>query len=123
MSFEARHQVSSQAEGEILATSPNPRASSGVGEAVDIPEIGAARFYLDVTAKGGDTPTLDVSIEEQVGNVWYTLASFAQVTDVGQKTVTVNGPCGRKLRVAWTIGGTATPNFTFSVRGILEFRR
>jgi hypothetical protein len=119
--FTERAQVMTQELGDILASAARTSSGNG-GDGVAVPEFARARFYLDVTAASGTSATLDVTIEELVNGQWYTLATFTQSTAAGRKAVSVSGPAGRKLRAAWTIGGT-TPSFTFAVVGILEFGR
>lgn len=75
-------------------------------------------LMVSVTAVSGTNPTLDVSVEwSPDGSAWYvadTADTFTQITAARKTTkqFTCKGP---NLRVAWTIGGTSTPTFTFSV--------
>lgn len=78
-----------------------------------------AVFVLDITAAGGTTPTLDVIVEEydQASDSYFTIDTFPQQTGVATVRRTVVGnttPFGHLLRVSWTLGGTASPNFTFT---------
>ena len=78
---------------------------------------GVARLTLDVVAKAGTSPTLDVDIEtsdDGTNNV-RTVASFTQKTDVGSERKCFAG-LDRFVRMKATLGGT-TPSFTFSVEG------
>lgn len=75
----------------------------------------AARFYLDVTAATGTTPTLDVVIEDTPNGVdFYEVAAFTQQTAAGQEAIDVTSPFAGRLRARWTIAGTS-PDFTFSI--------
>lgn len=72
------------------------------------------RMGLNVTASGGTTPTLDVTIEGRLGDAWYELASFTQASGVGKETINVsNAP--DNLRAKWTIGGGGGETFTFNI--------
>lgn len=76
--------------------------------------------YLNITAASGTSPTLDVKLEDSADGVtFYTVATFAQKVAAGAERIVLNGPIGRHLRVAYTVGGT-TPSFTFDVKAILE---
>jgi hypothetical protein len=74
--------------------------------------------YLDCTVQTGTS--LDVTIQDSPDNTkWYDVGSFAQVTAVGTKRLSIAGPLGRYVRAKWVIvaGGGA---FTFSVTSELE---
>lgn len=89
-----------------------------------------ATFYLDVSAKSGTTPTLDVKIQQKdpLTGAWTDLtgAAFAQKTDVGADALTIypgiavtaNKAVSNVLpgivRAVLTVGGT-TPTFDCSV--------
>lgn len=77
----------------------------------------AAAFVLDITAKAGTSPTLDVTIEEysKAAAAWLVIDTFPQ--EVAEATVrrVLAAPVGNQLRCSWVIGGSATPTFTFSV--------
>lgn len=80
-------------------------------------------FFLDVTAKAGTTPTLDVKVVSKDPNPltdkWSQLFAFAQKTDVGQEMKTQVGNLGENLSIEYTVGGT-TPSFTFTVYAIVK---
>ncbi len=74
------------------------------------------RVQLEVTAKSGTSPTLDVIVEDTLdGTNWNLLGTFAQLAIVGREVINITGPFSDNLRVSWTIGGTDTPTFTFNV--------
>jgi hypothetical protein len=76
------------------------------------------RFQLNVTAASGTSPTLDVVVEDTLdGTNWNTVGTFAQRTAAGRQVIDITSPFSGRLRVRWTIGGTA-PSFTFSVVGV-----
>jgi hypothetical protein len=100
-------------------------ALSGVGVTNIDRSIGDARqitLFLDVTASGGTSPTLDIVIQQQdpVSGKWFALdtpAAFAQATGVTTEAIDV--VCNAlRLRAQCTIGGSATPNFTFTLGGV-----
>lgn len=76
-------------------------------------------FELDVTVVTGTNPTLDVLVQDSADGVnFFTLATFTQVTAAAHAVQRINKtttPNLDKLRVSFTIGGTSTPTFTFSV--------
>lgn len=110
--------INSQPLG-TAAVSSAARVASGNGTSVETGSFTEIRgLVLDVTAASGTNPTLDVRVETSDDNTtWRTISSFAQATTVTNEHKEF-GPLGRYVRIAWTIAGTATPSFTFSV-GIL----
>lgn len=75
----------------------------------------AARFQLNVTAASGTSPTLDVVVEDTLdGSTWNAIGTFTQKVTVGREVLTLTTPFTDRLRVRWSITGTA-PSFTFSV--------
>jgi hypothetical protein len=114
--------------------------ATGAGDAMPGAECYTAMdVLLDVTAKSGTSPTLDVYIQKLMpdNSTYQDLIHFSQVTATGQqlcsfvqqptatpitpqsKSATANTQVatllGHTLRVAYTIGGT-NPSFTFSVK-------
>ena len=74
-------------------------------------------IQLEVTVVAGTDPTLDVVIQDTVdGTNYYTIATFTQATAATTEIKRVSTAFTDKLRAAWTIGGTDTPSFTFSVK-------
>ena len=103
-------------ESRALHASAAETASDNGSEATFESREGNA--YLDVTAFSGTTPTLDVDVEEQdsVSGKWFVIASFTQVGEATvQETINVPFVASDKVRVSWTIGGTGSPSYTFSV--------
>lgn len=117
------------------------RAASGNGDALDLialsgwqPANGTPQLLVqvDATAATGTSPTLAVVIEDSIdgGVTWNTIATFTSITTVSRQVqqCAVSGVAqaagfrwpfnARRVRARWTLGGT-TPNFTFSVRGVL----
>ena len=77
----------------------------------------SAILVLDITAKGGTNPTLDVTVEEkhEASGVYFVIDTFPQ--QVAEATIrrTLSAPVGSVLRASWDVGGTDTPTFTFSL--------
>jgi hypothetical protein len=75
------------------------------------------RAQLRTTAASGTTPTLNVVIEDSLddGATWNVVGTFAQQTAAAREVINITTPFSDTLRVRWTIGGTATPTFTFAV--------
>jgi hypothetical protein len=91
------------------------RTANGAGSAVEAADKGVARLLLDVTARSGTTPTLDVVIQtSHDGTTWRTAHTFTQATATGQQRAAF--AIDRFVRASWTVGGT-TPSFTFSIKG------
>ncbi|MEE9510442.1 MAG: hypothetical protein V3V81_08110 [Candidatus Bathyarchaeia archaeon] len=82
-----------------------------------------ATIYLDITAVSGTNPTLDliIKIQDSLSTKWHTLATFDQKTSTGTDVGYIEYAIGEKMALFYTIGGTNTPTFTFSVNvGIKE---
>ena len=83
---------------------------------------GFTAFIKCPTAPSGTAPTLDARIEhapDDTGTMWVTLASFAQFTAVGVKSVSIPGPgtsdaktFGQFIRIVLKLGGTDEPTWT-----------
>lgn len=78
---------------------------------------------VNVSARSGTTPTLDVNIQDSLdgGTTWNTVGSLTQLTAVavGVKRLNLRDtPTGPLLRLNYVIGGT-TPSFTFVSRVVL----
>lgn len=102
------------------------RTATGDGTGIDLRDYdGDLMLILDSAAAGaGTNPTLDVSIEhsdESAAN--YTqigTTAFTRVTNTAsrQKLVISKDDAKRFVRVKYTIGGTNSPSFTFSVTAV-----
>ena len=97
------------------------KTSSGTGSTITgIDHYKEAVFHLIVTAASGTDPTLDVTIQECIGDEsvatnWVDAVSFTQKTAAGSERKVLT-QFGRSLRVKYTIDGT-NPSFTFKVVG------
>lgn len=93
-------------------------ARTATGNSAVLPGYGPAqtlRAQLNVTAASGDTPTLDVLIEDTLdGTTFNTVGTFAQKVTTGREVINITTPFSDRLRVRWTLGGT-DPSFTFAV--------
>lgn len=102
------------------------RTATGEATGVDLRQYdGDVVLILDSAAAGaGTNPTLDVTVEHSDSlSTDYTAitgAAFTQVTDAAsrQKLVIDADGAKRYVRVKYTIGGTSSPSFTFSVTGV-----
>lgn len=97
------------------------RATSTNSSAFDTTNIDSINATLIVTATTGTDETLDVSLQTTAdGTNWYAVGSFAQQTATTAGVAKVFGPLGDSCRWAWTIGGTDTPGFTFSIASTVD---
>jgi hypothetical protein len=91
------------------------RTTTATGTAFNVDNAESFEAFLSITAASGTTPTLDVVLETTVNGVdWYEVDAFAQKTGVDEDARAF-GPLGDQARWKWTIGGTDTPTFTFSI--------
>ncbi len=104
------------------------QSASGEGAAIDIVDVDSGLplrttlvLSVNVTAITGTDPQLTITVETSgaLTGPWRVVESLDEVlnensTDSYPMLV---GDCKRFVRVAWTIGGTDTPGFTFGVSG------
>lgn len=109
--------------GKLLADKAS-RTSSSNSTGVQLGTIASTKNMhasLHVFSASGTSPTLDVIVESDDNSGFSTATTrltFAQATDVGSQFLgPTAGPGGSDdwWRVAWTIGGTDTPTFSFAV--------
>lgn len=113
------------------------RTSSSEGASIDIKRLeGNLLLALSSSApSSGSNPTLDVTVEERADandswapvpdHAWFNpatnvagaAAKFAQVTDAASFQVRglKRQYLKSQIRIKWTLGGTATPTYDFSV--------
>jgi len=115
---------------EIELAASAARTTSGTGDA--FPGFGEAdklAAQLSVASRSGTNPTLDVVIQHSIdgGTTWFDLITFTQATAAGNELkayadvqASSAQVIGDRLRAKWTIGGTGTPTFTFSVKVLSE---
>ncbi len=105
---------------DVLVASAARTASGDTGVLHGFGEVIAGRVQLNVTAAAGTGPTLDVVVEDTLdGTNWNVLVTFAQRGAAGREVLNLAGTFADRLRVRWTVGGTA-PSFTFSVLSYTE---
>ena len=92
------------------------RTATAAGAAFEVGNHRNVVATLAVTAASGTDETLDVVLEtsDAADGTWRTLGSFAQKTAAGTERKSFPG-ADRFIRAKWTLGGTDTPSFTFSV--------
>ena len=92
-----------------------PINSSGrLNDDCEVPLSPDARFYLNVSAASGTSPTLDVDIVKTINGIDFILKSFAQKVTTGQEVIEITN-CPKQVKAVFTITGT-TPSFTFEVQ-------
>ena len=107
----------------------HPSASESVnGNSDDFDNViadGPGVLYIDTTVVNGTTPTLDFVLEEkdpESGQYHDSGLTIAQIIAVGIARYEVPEVFGVIYRLAWTIGGTAGPNMTFSAVFVVKDR-
>lgn len=105
--------------GQELVLHPSgPETATVQGAWFNTEEANTLDLFLDVTAAGGTTPSMTVSIETREGaaDTPATAGSFAPRTGVGSERKRFTG-LGKECRYVATISGT-TPSFTFALTGV-----
>jgi hypothetical protein len=98
------------------AVASSARTATATGTAFDTDNLDSITGVLTVGTVTGTNPTLDVVLETTGdGTNYYTVAAFVQKTATATADAKVFGPLGALSRWKWTIGGTATPTFTFGI--------
>lgn len=98
----------------------------GNGSGVDLQGYeGEMAVILDCVNTAGTTPTMDIKLQHSDDNSSYsdvTGGAFAQVTDAGasvQKLSLNSDELKRYIRAVKDIGGTSSPAFLVSVKGVV----
>lgn len=101
-------------ENGVLLTS-TARTEDGNSDAVACDWAHELLVMVDVTAKSGTNPTLDVDVEvsPDEGATWFVATSFTQWNNATGKKMVALTACGSLFRVAYKLGGTS-PSFTFA---------
>jgi hypothetical protein len=106
--------------GQTFVESVARTASGDSGPLAGFGDESTLRVQLDVTAVAGTGPTLDVVVEDTLdGTNWNVIGTFAQKTAVGREVINITSLFTDRLRVRWTVAGTA-PSVTFSVLAYSE---
>ncbi len=104
-----------------VALASAARTASGTSGPITTPGAAAdVVLMVHCTAASGDTPTLDVSLEESADNSNWTAVTASgatQLTAAGNRVAAAR-VSKNYVRVAYTIAGT-TPSFTFSVTAMV----
>lgn len=77
---------------------------------------GDMRCYLDVTAFGGTSPTLDVDIIGVINGIDHLLVSFTQVGEAASQEAITIVAAPDDIDVDWTISGSAGQTYTFNIQ-------
>lgn len=98
------------------------RTTTADGTAFDTSDVDEITAALVVTAVTGTNPTLDVVLQTSAdgGASYYTVTAFTQKTAITAAESKVFTGLGSLSRWRWTIGGTATPTFTFAISATFE---
>jgi hypothetical protein len=98
------------------------RTTSTASTAFDTTSIDSVNGNMIITAVSGTNPTLDVILQTSPdsGTTWQTVGAYAQQTTTVASVPKIFGPLGDSSRWSWTIGGTATPTFTFSIASTVD---
>lgn len=91
--------------------------SSSVSQKADLTRFIEGNFFVNVTAVSGSDPTLVIVIEMSPdnGSTWYTHSTLTTITGTGKSIKAVTN-FGNDVRISYTIGGTGSPSFTFTVK-------
>lgn len=96
------------------------RTATANGTAFSTADVDEITATLAVTAASGTDETLDVILQTTAdGTNYYTAGSFTQATGTTTEAKVFTG-LGSLSRWRWTIGGTDTPSFTFSITATME---
>jgi hypothetical protein len=102
-------------EQTYLASATYTTNGDSSGTPLDTSYGSVVVFFLNVTAVGGTSPTLDlyVDIRDPASGKWVNQDKFATVSSTGTWGLALPVR-STKYRVRWVLGGTS-PSFTFSV--------
>jgi hypothetical protein len=88
------------------------------GNKIDVGAFTGMDIYMSCTAVSGTSPTLDAVIWSSAdGTVWISHTAFTQITAAATELKSLTA-FGRYIRVIATIGGTATPTVTFTLKAV-----
>lgn len=102
------------------------RTATGNGTGVDVQTLDGDLFVIldSAAASAGTNPTLDIKLQssDTSGGTYFDItgATFTQVTSsASQQAITISKDEARRwIRIVYTIGGTSSPSFTFSVNAV-----
>jgi hypothetical protein len=98
------------------------RTTSTASTAFDTTNIDSVNGTLIITATTGTDETLDVILQTSPdgGTTWQTVGAFAQQTATTAGVPKIFAGLGDSSRWSWTIGGTGSPGFTFSISSTVD---
>jgi len=106
---------------EIITTVTNAIETGTTEFDQNVDRFNQAIILLNVTAVTGNTPTMTLLVQHSLdGTTWATSATFTEATGTGTELETVATPFGSRMRLSYTIGGVADPDFTFTVTTLLK---
>lgn len=101
---------------QYLAQSATRTTSGSSTEVAGYAAAKTLRAQLNVSASGGTSPTLNVTLEDSLdGTNWNAIGTFAQKVGVGREVINVTAPFADRLRAAWVVAGGGGQTFTFDV--------
>jgi hypothetical protein len=107
---------------EVTLAVSAARTTNSASSVVDLGAYAGGEIWILATAKTGTSPTLNVAFESCASNsasACVTHTAATQLTDTGSARFAVSN-FGRYGRVSWTIGGSDTPGYTFSIVGVFK---
>lgn len=100
----------------LAALASAARTASANGTAFNTADLDSINATLVITAASGTDELLDVVLQTTAdGTNYYTAGSFPQQSGTTAGVSRVFGALGSLSRWSWTIAGTDTPTFTFSI--------
>jgi len=109
--------MSSNQEFDVI-TPGGALGTTTTGNAIDVSDATVLDIYMSATAVSGTSPTLDAVIWSSAdGTVWISHTAFTQVTAATTELKSLTN-FGRFIRCVATIGGSATPTVTFTLKAV-----
>jgi len=98
----------------LKASGAEGSSTNGTGQLIG--PTGLVEIVIHVTAKSGTSPTLDLAFEQctTLGGSYAAVVKYPQITAVGVYRLFAKFTQAY-VRYASTIGGSATPTFTYEV--------
>ena len=109
--------MSANQEFDVI-TPGGAMGTTTTGNAIDVSQFRAIDMYLSATAVSGTSPTMDAVVSSSAdGTVWITHTTFTQVTAATTELKFLE-KFDKYIRVVCTIGGSATPTVTFTLKAV-----
>jgi hypothetical protein len=93
--------------------------SGNTAAAKNVADFFEGLLLTKISACGGTSPTLDLTLQTYDGTNWFTHTTIAQQTSTAS-VVTPVSMFGEDVRLAWVIGGTGSPSFTFTSKFVAK---